>query len=145
LQIEELIVMRRKKKKKSDGKDKAAGDLQKQKKPSKPTYPKQMTIRYNEEQEKEINAMMKKTGDKTMSKAFLKTPRIIETQQSQIMELKSVTEEQRAKIQQLTNIVNSWQIFTKKLENFVNNKAIDKTEEDELEWALEEESIRRGY
>lgn len=83
-------------------------------------YPKAMTIRYDEQQEAEINQMAEKMGEKTMAKAFLKSPIVIKNMKTKIDELEKQVEEQRSKLIELTEIVDSFNDFNKKLEAFVS-------------------------
>lgn len=85
----------------------------------KPSYPKQMTIRYDEAQEKEIEQLQKRVDEKTMTKAFLRAPALIEQQAKEIELLRKQLQQEISKVRELSNIVNSWTVFTKKLEAFI--------------------------
>lgn len=80
---------------------------------------KTMTIRYNARQEKEIQALMMMLGEKTMAKAFLKTPGIVKKQLKEIEGMSRLIERQGEKIYKFREIAGAWDLFNKKLEKFV--------------------------
>lgn len=79
-----------------------------------------MTVRYGADKEKEIMKLLEITREKTMNKAFLKTPIMIQEQRIKIIRMSTVIEKQRDEIEKLKDIVNSWTNFNKKLENFLD-------------------------
>ena len=81
---------------------------------------KSATIRYDAIHEKEIATLLVNTNEKTMNKAFLKAPVLIEEQKVKIHRMIKVIDDQRVEIEKMTSIVNSWKSFNEKLENFVN-------------------------
>ncbi|MCK5609471.1 hypothetical protein KAR91_46790 [Candidatus Pacearchaeota archaeon] len=81
---------------------------------------KSMTVRYGADKEKEIMKLLEITREKTMNKAFLKTPIMIQEQRIKIIRMSTVIEKQRDEIEKLKDIVNSWTNFNKKLENFLD-------------------------
>lgn len=83
---------------------------------------KAMTIRYTEEQEQEILIMAEKMGKKSMSKAFLAAPRLIEAQHEKIINLTTLTEKQLKRIDELQAIINQWTELNMRLEQFVRRK-----------------------
>lgn len=89
---------------------------------SKKNYPKGMTIRYDEAQEKEILLMMEKMGENAMSKAFLKAPSMLAMQHKKVNELLVLIEQQQEKINQMQSILDNFNIFNSKLKAFVEAK-----------------------
>ena len=81
---------------------------------------KSMTIRYGTNEEKGIIELLEITNEKTMNKAFLKTPLLIQEQRLKIIKMSKIIDDQRIKIENLNEIVNSWTNFNNKLENFLN-------------------------
>lgn len=104
---------------KKDGKKNLARASRKKKKPS---YPKQMTIRYDAKQENEINKLMLRLNQNTMSKTFLKTPEVIEEQVTKIAAMAEIIDKQRERIFKLESIVKSWAEFYNKLEDFTKKR-----------------------
>jgi len=92
------------------------------------SYPKQLTIRYDERQEKELRAICDHLNEKTMSKALLRSPMEILDKDLKIKKLVRVVDEQRNRIDELESIVNAWKGFNSKLENFFNNEEVKKEE-----------------
>ena len=80
---------------------------------------KSMTIRYDDNQEKEIEDLMTILGEKTMSKAFLQCHRIIVEQMNEMESMSMIIEEQKKEINKLKEIVGAWDNFNHKLENFL--------------------------
>jgi len=78
-----------------------------------------MTIRYDDEKEKEINELMITLDEKAMSKAFLATPGIIKNQIQKINDMSKIIEDQREEILELKNILASYTQFNVKLERFI--------------------------
>jgi hypothetical protein len=81
------------------------------KKKAKQKYPKQMTIRYDAKQEKDIKDLMERTCSNTMSKAFIKAPNIIKEQHRMLDELRDKLQTQAVEIDKLHNIKNAWKEF----------------------------------
>ena len=82
-------------------------------------YPKQMTIRYDEQQEKEIKTLMAGTNSNTMSKAFLKTPELIKTQQERINRLNDQNIKLLREQELSNNIRHNWKQFKESIEENV--------------------------
>ena len=83
---------------------------------------KSLTIRYDEIHEKEINKLKDIVNESTMSKAFLKTPLLVQEQAVKMAKMSNVIEDQRDKIEELESIIENWKIFNKKLDNFLNKR-----------------------
>ena len=81
---------------------------------------KSTTVRYGENEKKDILKLLEITNEKTMNKAFLKTPQIIINQNVKINRMSRVIDDQRDQIEKLNDIVNSWTNFNNKLEQFLN-------------------------
>jgi spore coat protein CotH len=88
----------------------------------KKSYPKGMTIRYTEEEEKEIILMMERMGEKTMSKAFLKAPNVMAEQHKKVQWLEETITKQAEKINELESMAASFQEFNRKLEAFIKKR-----------------------
>lgn len=92
------------------------------KKGKKPSYPKAMTIRYDEQQEKEVMQMMEAMQVKTMSKAFLAAPKLLADAAEKVIRLEKEIEKQGLENYELRSMVESWNSFNKKLEEFVKKR-----------------------
>jgi hypothetical protein len=114
-----VITLARKKKQSNEN---TPGEDQKPKYKEKPSYPKQMTIRYDELQEKEILQMQARMGEKTMSKAFLKAPEMLSSAFRKVKEHEDQISSQAQELQELRQIVDGWTAFNKKLEDWVSKK-----------------------
>lgn len=88
----------------------------------KKNYPKGMTIRYTEKEEAEINSMMQRMGEKTMSKAFLRAPEVMAEQHKKIHWLEETIAKQTEKINELESMASSFQQFEQKLEAFIKKR-----------------------
>lgn len=110
------------KKKKKIAKNRGHVVISEYKKKKKPSYPKGLTIRYNKNDEKELLDLMERTDDKTMTKALLKTPRIMRRQQQLIERQVEEIQAKNDRIYELEEILSSWLQFNKKLESFINKR-----------------------
>lgn len=93
--------------------------------------PKQMTVRYTDKQEQEIQWLMRHLDESTMTKAFLKTPATIQMQVNEIARLRQELREKKDECWKLQQIVNSWSVFTGKLESYLAGEGFKKHRENE--------------
>ena len=87
---------------------------------AKDEYPKSMTIRYDRKQEQQIQKLMLRLDEKTMSKAFLKAPTYIEGLINKNGAQSITIEQLLTDNKKLAEIVNSWACFYNKIDSFFN-------------------------
>lgn len=95
----------------------------------KESYPKAMTIRYDELEEKQIKLMMDKMGKNTMTKAFLAAPEYLDMAEKRILSLQKQVNEQQDKIANLSEIVNHWQQLNFMFDKLLKGEKINEGKE----------------
>jgi hypothetical protein len=88
-----------------------------------------MTIRYDEQQEKQINKTMKEMGVATMSKAFIKAIYLYETQGNAIFQQNNALTRLTAELEELKSIVQSFKAFQNRLGSYNIKEQVKKEHE----------------